>query len=399
MNAAERFLKYVKIHTTSDETTKVRPSTPGQIEFAKMLACELESIGAENIRISDGCVYASIGASEGCENLPAIGLIAHMDTAPDVSGENVNPQIIESYGGDDITLANGLVMRVCEYPELADCKGLDLIVTDGNTLLGSDDKAGVAEIMSAAEKIIKENIPHGKICIAFTPDEEIGEGADGFDVEGFGAQFAYTVDGGALGEIEYENFNAASASIKITGVNIHPGSAKNKMINASLIAVELASMLPEKMTPAHTEGYEGFFHLTGINSSEELAEMHYIIRDHDREKFEQKKSMLADIVRTLNEKYADRIELCTTDSYYNMREMVEPHPEIIDRAKSAMTACGVEPRCVPIRGGTDGARLSFMGLPCPNLSTGGYNFHGRFEYIPVQSIEKMVEVLIEIVRA
>lgn len=399
MSTVERFLKYVRLHTTSDETTGVRPSTRGQAVFASLLADELTSIGAENVRICDGCVYASISASDNCENLPAIGLIAHMDTAPDVSGENVNPQIIENYNGTDITLLNGLVMHVDEYPELRECEGLDLIVTDGTTLLGADDKAGVAEIMSAAEKIVKENIPHGKICIAFTPDEEIGEGADGFDVDGFGAQFAYTIDGGAIGEIEYENFNAASASIRITGVNIHPGSAKNKMINAALIAVELASSLPEDMTPAHTEGYEGFFHLTGMNASEELAEMHYIIRDHDRQKFEQKKVLLGEIVARLNEKYRDRIELRITDSYYNMREKIEPHPEIIDRAKSAMIACSVEPRCIPIRGGTDGARLSFMGLPCPNLSTGGYNFHGRFEYIPVQSIDKMVDVIIELVRA
>ncbi len=402
MNAVDRFLKYVTYNTVSDPKGQTRPSTGLQFILLKDLACELDSIGAVNARIGKECnVYAEIPATEGCENQPTIGLIAHVDTSPAISGENVVPSIVKNYDGGEIKLGtSGYVMNPEEFPSLKAYIGQDLIVTDGNTLLGADDKAGVAEIMTAAEALISSDIPHGKIVIAFTPDEEIGSGADGFDIEGFGADFAYTIDGGKLGELEMECFNAASAVIDIKGFSIHPGDAKNKMVNAARIATEFASMMPLSDTPEHTEGYEGFFHLCEISGSEDSAHLEYILRDFDADKLQWRKDFVKSVADMLNVRYGEgTVNLTITDSYRNMYEMVSPHPEIIDRAKAAFAENGVEVIMTPIRGGTDGARLSWEGLPCPNLSTGGHNFHGRFEYIPVQSLEKMVDVIISLVRA
>lgn len=402
MNATERFLKYVTYATASDSKYATRPSTGLQFIFLQHLCAELDSIGAVNARLGKECnVYAEIPATAGCENEPTIGLIAHVDTSPAISGENVIPSIVKNYDGGEIKLGHsGYVMNPEEFPSLKDYIGQDLIVTNGNTLLGADDKAGIAEIMAAAERLINSDIPHGKIAIAFTPDEEIGRGADGFDIEGFGADFAYTIDGGKLGELEMECFNAASAVIDIKGFSIHPGDAKNKMINAARIATEFASLMPLSDTPEHTEGYEGFFHLCEISGSEDSAHVEYIIRDFDADKLEWRKEFMRKAADMLNVRYGEgTVNLTITDSYRNMYEMVSPHPEIIDRAKSAFAENGVEVIMTPIRGGTDGARLSWEGLPCPNLSTGGHNFHGRFEYIPVQSLEKMTDVIISLVRS
>ena len=392
MTVLDRFLKYVRVETTSCEDNEQCPSTPGQKALGAMLAEELRDMGIADAEMDGhGYVYATIPAKNGAGK-PAIGLIAHMDTSDGVKGPT-DPQIIRNYDGNAITLKNGIVIEGFDF--LPGLKGMDLVVTAGDSVLGADDKAGVAEIMTLCEKMTAPDAPdHGKICVAFTPDEEIGRGADLFDVERFGADFAYTVDGGALGELEYECFNAASCKAAVHGVNIHPGSAKNQMKNASLIAMEFAGMLPAWERPEHTEGYEGFYHLMGMRGDEEQAELQYILRDHDAGKFEKRKETVLRIGEYLNGKYgAGTVEVTVKDSYRNMKEIVEQHPEILDRARKAFLDCGVEPAVQPIRGGTDGARLSFMGLPCPNLSTGGYNFHGRKELIPVQAMEKMTEVL------
>ena len=392
MTVLDRFLKYVKIETTSSEENENCPSTPGQKVLGAMLAEELRGMGVTDAEMDGhGYVYATIPAKNGAGK-PAIGLIAHMDTSDGVKGPT-DPQIIRNYDGNAITLKNGVAIEGFDF--LPGLKGTDLVVTSGNSVLGADDKAGVAEIMTLCEKMTAPDAPdHGKICIAFTPDEEIGRGADLFDVKRFGADFAYTVDGGALGELEYECFNAASCKVTVNGVNIHPGSAKNQMKNASLIAMEFAGMLPAWERPEHTEGYEGFYHLMGMRGDEEQAELQYILRDHDAGIFEKRKRTVLRIGEYMNGKYgAGTVEVTLKDSYRNMKEIVEQYPEITDRARKAFLDCGVEPVVQPIRGGTDGARLSFMGLPCPNLSTGGYNFHGRKELIPVQAMEKMTDVL------
>ena len=396
MRAYERFLRYVTTDTTSDESNPACPSTPGQLAFANGLAGELKGLGLADARVDEhGYVYASLPANCAAD-APALGLIAHMDTSPDACGFSVKPRIVERYDGGDILLDEdrGTVLSPSKYPHLRDYTGQDLIVTDGTTLLGADDKAGVAEIVTLIEELVTENPPHGKLCFAFTPDEEIGRGADLFDVPGFGAQFAYTVDGGKLGELEFENFNAASAIVTVRGLNIHPGDAKNKMKNALLLGIEFQNMLPPWETPACTEGYEGFQHLNRMSGDEEKAVLHYIIRDHDRAKFEAKKERFVKFAAYLNKKYCEgTIDLDMEDSYYNMREKIEPYLFLVENAKKAMLDAGVTPLVQPIRGGTDGARLSYMGLPCPNLSTGGHNAHGRFEYIPVQSMDAMVRVL------
>lgn len=397
MKVEERLLNYVKVNTMSNEECMECPSTKKQLELGKMLVEELKGIGVNKVEMDEhGYVYASLNASIGAEKEKKIGLIAHMDTAPAFSGENIHPRIIENYDGKDIVLNKSLniVMSPVEFESLTKYQGQTLIVTDGTTLLGGDDKAGIAEIITAMEYIIENKIPHGEIKIAFTPDEEIGRGADLFNVEKFGADYAYTVDGGEIGELEYENFNAASAKIYIHGVNIHPGDAKNKMKNACLLAMEFNKMLPSVETPAHTEHYEGFYHLCDMKGDESEAELNYIIRDHSMEKFNDRKNFIGKIAGFLNEKYGEgTIETVIEDSYYNMKEKILPHMDIVDKAKIAMEKCDIEWKVVPIRGGTDGARLSYMGLPCPNLSTGGHNFHGKYEYISVESMEKMVKVL------
>ncbi len=411
MRAYERLLKYVSYETTSDENSQTCPSSAKELVLADELVEDLKAIGVADAHVDkDGYVYGSIPATKGAENEKTIGLIAHMDTAPAMSGADIKPRIINDYDGADIVLNEklGVVMDTVTFPQLRNYVGQDLIVTDGTTLLGADDKAGIAEIMTAAAQIIEadkacegntdEHTAHGKICIAFTPDEEIGRGADRFNVESFGADYAYTVDGGMLGEIEFENFNAASAKVHIKGENIHPGEAKNKMKNASLLAMEFNSMLPPAEIPAHTEGYEGFFHLCGMSGDEENAYLDYIVRDHNMDKFLERKAMLEHITAYLNTKYgAGTVNLDMKDSYYNMREKLEADMYIVDRAVEAMKENGVEPIIQPIRGGTDGARLSFMGLLCPNLSTGGHNFHGKYEYICIQSMDKMVEIIKSIV--
>ena len=403
MSVIDRFLKYVSFDTQSDEEGAGVPSTAKQKLLGAELAAELTALGLHNAHMDEyGYVYGWLPATAGCEGIPCLGLIAHMDTSPDVSGAGVRPRIVRYEGGDLVlNEARGVVMRPAEFESLAKYAGEELIVTDGTTLLGADDKAGVAEIFSCLEYLnAHPEIHHGRIAVGITPDEEVGQGADHFDVQGFGAAVAYTVDGGELGELEYENFNAASAKFTVHGLNIHPGSAKNKMKNALLIALELAGMLPEAETPAHTEGYEGFYHLSHLEGDESGARLSYIIRDHDREKFEGRKAFLRSVAAFLNGKYgAGTVELALRDQYYNMREQLEPHMYLIHRARAAMEAAGVTPVEVPIRGGTDGARLSYEGLPCPNLSTGGVNFHGIYEYIPVKSLEKMVEVLVNLVRA
>ena len=402
MNVTERFFKYIKINTQSDENNPHCPSTDSQRQMAQLLVEELKKAGADNAYMDEhGYVYASINASEGMEHGDVIGFIAHMDTAPAFSGENMNPQLIENYDGTDIILnkEKNIVMKVSEFGHLSQYKGQTLIVTDGTTLLGSDDKAGIAEIITAVNKITEEHIPHKEIKIAFTPDEEIGRGADLFDVKRFGADYAYTIDGGQLGELEYENFNAASIKVIVNGVNIHPGEAKNKMKNAVLMAMEFNSMLPPAEIPACTEGYEGFYHLCEIKGDESRTVLSYILRDHSMKKFQERKKYVENITNYMNQKYGEKtVEIVITDSYYNMKEKIESCMHIVEYARKAMEKCGITPSVIPIRGGTDGARLSYMGLPCPNLSTGGHNFHGKYEYIPVQSMEKMVEVIIEIIR-
>ena len=401
MNVVDRFLQYVKFDTQSDELTNLWPSTPGQMEFAQHLEKELQSMGLEDITLDDnGYLMATLPANIETP-VPTVGFIAHLDTSPDLSGRHVTPRIVKNYEGGDITLnaEKEIVLSPREFPELDSYRGQDLIVTDGNTLLGADDKAGIAEIISAVDYLMKHpEIKHGKIRIAFNPDEEIGQGAHKFDVEQFGADFAYTMDGGEIGELEYENFNAAVAKVTFTGRNVHPGYAKHKMINSIRIANQFTSMLPRWETPEHTEGYEGFYHLISIEGNVEKTVVTYIIRDHDRDRFERRKKELEHLVRKINNEYPNSTAIEIKDQYYNMREKIEPVMHIIDIAEDAMRIAGVEPHVVPIRGGTDGAQLSFKGLPCPNIFAGGLNFHGRYEFIPIPSMEKATQVIVEIAR-
>ncbi|WP_308573151.1 peptidase T [uncultured Sanguibacteroides sp.] len=401
MDLKERFLKYVAFDTQSDENSETFPSTDKQLVLLKHLTEEMKSLGLEEVEMDEhGYAMGSIPATPGYEDRPVIGFISHVDTSPDMSGANIKPQIIENYDGEDIRLNANLVMKVVDFPELAYFKGHTLITTDGTTLLGADDKAGVAEIMTAAEYLINHpEVAHGKIRIGFTPDEEVGRGVDFFNVGKFGAKFAYTIDGGFEGELEYENFNAASAKMVIQGRNVHPGYAKDKMINALQVAADINSLLPAWERPEHTDGYEGFYHLVGLGGSVESATIDYIIRDHDREKFELKKQYMTKVVDLLTRKYGEGvITLTLKDQYYNMREMVEPHPEVIDKAFQAMKQAGVTPIVRPIRGGTDGARLSYMGLPCPNLFTGGMNFHGKFEYCSLDTMHKAMQTILNLIQ-
>ena len=391
----KRFLTYVKHHTTSDETSDTFPSTKRQLAFAAFLAKECEAIGLQSVSM-DAYGYVTALLPGNTANAPTIGFISHMDTSPDASGENVLSNIVENYDGKAIPL-NGTVLSPEEFPSLKEYIGQTLITSDGTTLLGADDKAGIAEILTAAEYLLAHpEIPHGAIRIAFTPDEEIGKGVDFFDVDKFHADFAYTLDGGRIGELEYENFNAARAIIRIKGKNVHPGSAKNVMKNAALIGTEIASLLPERETPAKTEGYEGFFHLCSFEGDVTSATLNYIIRDFNADSFAHRKELLRLIVERKNAQYNNCIELDLRDEYYNMLSQIEPHMEIISLAKQAMLDCGITPIIQPIRGGTDGARLSFMGLPCPNLFAGGHNFHSNYEYIPVPSMEKAVSMIVRI---
>lgn len=401
MTVVERFLRYVSFDTQSDETTGTSPSTEKQKLLGAALAEEMRELGLESVSMDEnGYVFGYLPATAGCEDHPCMGFLSHMDTSPDVSGKDVKPEIV-TYRGGDLPLRCSGVISAAAFPFLEQYVGEELIVTDGTTLLGADDKAGIAEILSACAYLLEHpELPHGRIAVGFTPDEEIGCGTDHFDVAAFGAQVAYTVDGGLLGEIEYENFNAASALLTVKGVNIHPGSAKDRMKNAILMANEWISHLPAAETPAHTEGYEGFYHVHHMEGTESLAEVALLIRDHDRDRFENRKSFLENLTDYLNGVWGEgSFTLTLRDSYYNMKEQILPHMELIENAKAAMLAVGVEPMVVPIRGGTDGARLSYMGLPCPNLSTGGANFHGVHELIPVRSLEKMVEVLVHLMTA
>ena len=387
--------------TQSDESSITFPSTDKQLVLLRHLKEELETIGLTEVSMDKyGYVMATLPASKGYENAPVIGFISHVDTAPDMSGANIKPHVVENYDGRDIRLGDDCWLRVEEFPELAFFKGHTLIHTDGTTLLGADDKAGVAEIVTAMEWLVAHpEVKHGKIRVGFTPDEEIGRGVDYFDVKKFAADFAYTMDGGMEGELEYENFNAAGAKIQIAGRNVHPGMAKNKMINAIDIACELNAMLPAEQRPQFTEHYEGFFHCVGIKGSVEEAEISYIIRDHDTDKFEQKKQLMWDVVNFLQRKYGEKhLTLTLKDQYYNMRKMVEPHPQLIEKARRAMIEAGVKPQVKPIRGGTDGSRLSFMGLPCPNLFTGGMNFHGRYEYASLTTMNRAMNTIINLAR-
>lgn len=396
----ERFIKYVKFDTESNTETGVTPSTSGQLVLAKELVKELHEMGLEEISLDDkGYIMATLPSNIADREIPTIGFVAHMDTSPDLTGKNVNPRIVDNYDGKDIVLneEQNIKLSPTDFPEILDYVGQDIIVTDGTTLLGADDKAGIAEILTAMQ-YLKDHleIKHGKIRIGFTPDEEIGAGADYFDVEKFGCEWAYTMDGGPIGELEYENFNAAGAKITIQGRSVHPGSAKDKMVNALVIANKLISLLPADERPEHTTGYEGFFHLMNITGGVDSASVSYIIRDHDNKLFEKRKQILTDIVEFINKLYPGSTTITIKDQYYNMREKVEPMMHIVDLAFDAMIAVGVTPLVKPIRGGTDGARLSFMGLPCPNIFAGGHNFHGRYEFVPIQSMEKAVEVIVKI---
>ena len=399
MRAYERLLKYVSVYTTSDPDSATVPSSMRQYDLAHQLVEELKALGLENVHVDENCVvYGWLSATPGCEDRPALGFIAHMDTAPDCSGENVKPQIIENYDGGDVLLAgSGEKLSPAAFPTLKNLAGMTLITTDGTTLLGADDKAGIAEIMTALESIISEKKPHGKLCIAFTPDEEVGAGVDHFDVEKFGAVYAYTVDGGEEGEIAYETFNACSAEVAVEGLSVHPGSAKDTMINAALVAMEFNALLPAADIPRLTEGYEGFFHLCDMSGDVEHTKLHYIVRDHDHATFEMRKKTLEHAAKTINEKYArEVIRLTIKDSYYNMAEKIAPHMELIENAKHACEKAGMKPFIEAVRGGTDGCRLSFMGLPTPNLCTGGFAFHGPYEHIAAESMDrcaKMVEYL------
>ena len=397
----DKFIRYVKFDTESDTQTGLTPSTPGQMVLAKELAKELEEIGLVDVSLDENGYVMGVLPSNLDKEVPSVGFVAHMDTSPDFSGKNVNPQFVENYNGEDIVLnkEQNIVMKVADFPELKKYKGQTLITTDGTTLLGADDKAGVAEIVTAVEYLAKHpEIKHGPVHVGFTPDEEIGKGADFFNVEKFGADFAYTLDGGEIGELQYENFNAAYAKITFKGRNVHPGMAKNKMINSMLLASEFVGRLPKDEIPEKTEGYQGFYHLIAMEGGVESSTLQYIIRDFDMQKYEERKQLVESLCAEYNEKHGNgSVVLEMTNQYYNMREKVEPVKYIVDIAEEAMKEVGVEPMVIPIRGGTDGSRLSYMGLPCPNIFAGGHNFHGRFEYVPVESMEKSVEVILKIV--
>lgn len=400
MSITDRFLKYVSFCTTSDEETNMTPSTPGQMTFAKYLRDELKALGMQEVELDDnGYIMATLPAN--VEGKPTIGFIAHMDTAPDASGKNIHPRIVSQYDGKDIVLneKENIVLETSKYPEILRYEGQDIIVTDGKTLLGADDKAGIAEIVSACEYLINHpEIKHGKIRVGFTPDEEIGQGADHFDVQKFGCDFAYTMDGGAIGELEFENFNAAACKIRIHGTNVHPGYGYHKMVNSMRIAYQLAVMLPRWETPEHTQGYEGFYHLIGMTGTVEETTLNYIIRDHDRIRFESRKREIEHLVHKVNREYGEgTAEIELRDQYYNMRTKIEPMMHIITLVEESMKELGIVPKVQPIRGGTDGARLSFEGLPCPNIFAGGENFHSRFEYLPIPSLEKASQLIIKII--
>ena len=400
----EKFLRYIAIDTASDPESSTQPSTQKQLNLSRLLVKELQEMGIKDVELDQyGYVMATIPSNlPAGKNIPKIGFVAHVDSAPDAPGANIKPQIIKNYNGGDIVInqEKNMVMKIADFPELVQYKGQTLITTDGNTLLGADDKAGVAEIMTAAESLMAHpEIPRGEIKIGFTPDEEIGRGVDKFDVKKFGADWAYTLDGGQIGELEYENFNAASAKISIQGRNIHPGYAKDKMINAIILATEFNALLPVEQRPEFTQDYEGFFHIIRFDGTVESATIQYIIRDHDFDKFEEKKSLIEESITFMNKKYGTgTLSLELNDQYYNMRKQVEPHYHIVEKAVEAMKMAGIEPDIKPIRGGTDGARLSFMGLPCPNIFAGGHNFHGRYEYVPLESMVKATEVIINIVK-
>ena len=404
MRASERFLRYIAVHTTSDPASSAAPSSAIQLDLAHMLVDEMTALGIENAHVDEfGVVYGWLSATKGCEALPALGFIAHMDTSPDYSGENVKPQIIPDYDGGDVVLAGtGDVLTVESFPTLRALAGMTLITSDGTTLLGADDKAGIAEILTAVETIVREGRPHGRLCIAFTPDEEIGMGVAHFDIAKFGAQFAYTVDGGQEGEIAYETFNAASAKVEITGMSVHPGSSKDTMINASLVAMEFNALLPAGDIPRLTEGYEGFFHLHDMKGDVSHAELDYIVRDHDRATFEARKQTMRHAAKVINERYGrEVVKLTLKDTYYNMAEKIAPHMELVENARKAAKLAGMEPFVEPVRGGTDGCRLSEMGMPTPNLCTGGFAYHGKFEHIAMESMDRcarMVELLMTEIR-
>jgi tripeptide aminopeptidase len=400
MDLVERFLGYVKVDTQSDEQTGLTPSTPGQMEFAQQLRDELVAIGLSDVELDgNGYLYATLPANTQRTDVPTVGFIAHMDTSPDMNGQGVSPRIVKAYDGGDIVLneERHIVLSPKAYPELLDHKGEDLIVTDGTTLLGADDKAGIAEIVTAMEYLLAHpEIEHGRIRVGFNPDEEIGLGAHKFDVDKFGCDWAYTMDGGERGELEYENFNAAVARVKFRGVNVHPGSAKHKMINSNRVAIQFAIMLPRWETPEHTDGYEGFYHLISMEGTVEETILTYIIRDHDRDRFERRKKEFEHLTRKINHEFPDCASVEIKDQYYNMREKVEPVMHIVDTARRAMEEVGVVPKVQPIRGGTDGAQLSFKGLPCPNIFAGGLNFHGRFEFLPIPNMEQAMKVVVKI---
>ena len=392
----DKFLRYIAVETTSDENGTTHPSSLKELDLSRMLVEEMKKMGIQDASLDENGYVMGTIPSNIDKKVPVLGFIAHVDTSPDASGKDVKPQFIHNYDGSDIPLKSvpGLALRVADFPEMLDYKGQTLITTDGTTLLGADDKAGVAEIMTVAEYLLTHpEVKHGTIKIGFTPDEEIGCGVDFFDVKKFGADYAYTMDGGAIGELEYENFNAAGVKIHIQGCNIHPGYAKGKMVNALHVGMELAALLPVEQRPEYTQDYEGFFHLTGFSGTVEEASMSYIVRDHDMQRFEQKKALMEAAVAYINKKYGDIVSLEMKDQYYNMREKVEPHYFIVKRAIKAMEMAGIQPKVQPIRGGTDGARLSFMGLPCPNIFAGGHNFHGKLEFVPVESMEKATEVI------
>ena len=402
MALLERFLKYVSIHTTSDENTGLVPSTPQQMEFAKILAEELKAMGMQDVSLDKKGYLMATLPSNIDKDVPTVGFISHLDTSPDMSGKNVKPRIVENYDGNDIILneKENIVLSPKQFPELTMYRGQSLVVTNGLTLLGADDKAGIAEIMTAMDYFIKNpDVKHGKVRIAFNPDEEIGLGAHHFDVEKFGCQFAYTMDGGEIGELEYENFNAAGAKVTFYGTNVHPGYAKNKMVNSMKIATKFMATVPANESPEYTDGYEGFYHLTGIGGDVEKTTVSYIIRDHDRKKFEERKAHLQMLVDKINSEFGDNTAtLEVKDQYYNLKEKVEPVKYIVDIASEAIRQAGVEPKVKPIRGGTDGAQLSFKGLPCPNIFAGGHNFHGKYEFVPIQSMEKATEVVKNIIK-
>ena len=396
MRAYERFLGYVRVHTTSDPASTAAPSSARQLTLARLLADEMTALGLQNAHVDEyGVVYGWLPATPGREDEPALGFIAHMDTAPDFSGENVKPQLIECYDGGDVVLSgSGDVLSPAQFPTLAGLRGMTLITTDGTTLLGADDKAGIAEILTAIETILAEGRPHGRLCIAFTPDEEVGAGVDHFDIGKFGAAYAYTVDGGQEGEIAYETFNAATANVEITGVSVHPGSSKDTMINAALVAMEYNALLPAGDIPRLTEGYEGFFHLHELKGDVSAASMEYIVRDHDRAMFECRKQTMRHAAKVINERYGrEVVRLSIRDTYYNMAERIAPHMHLIESAKRAAQKAGMTPFCEPVRGGTDGCRLSEMGLPTPNLCTGGFAYHGKFEHIAVESMDRCTRML------